>query len=185
MSGASRSASADSLSAGFDRLAKAYLRFSGAVLRWAAMLLLSAMVAINATEVVWRAATGGGLGWTQELSIILAMALYFLCYALVAKDGEYIRVEILFNAFPAALQRPLSVLIRLVVIVFHGMVFWFTLWTMRFVGMFDTPVLQWPESVFYAPLAVGAFDIALTEVIRLIRPRLDPVHPHAIDAAGP
>src|SRR5439155_1238234 len=99
-----------------DRIGRAYLKITGWLLRAAAILLLSIMVAINAAEVVVRGATGGGLGWAQELSIILAMGLYFLCYALVAKEDEFIRVEILVKSLPIRLQTVIGIVVRLVII---------------------------------------------------------------------
>ena len=73
--------------------AQAYLRYSRTVVRGIAVLVLAAMVAINTAEIVYRFTFTHGLNWVQELSIILAMPLYFLAYALIAKDREYIRIE--------------------------------------------------------------------------------------------
>jgi TRAP-type C4-dicarboxylate transport system permease small subunit len=152
-----------------DRVFSAYLKLSGDVIRAVAVAVLAFMVAINALEVAWRGITRGGLGWTQELSIIVAMAIYFFAYALIAKDDDYIRVEALYKILPDGFKRLLAVVIRLLVILFHAMVLVFALWTIRFAGMFQTSVLQWPESVFYVPLAAGAFDIVATESIYLFR----------------
>ena len=44
------------------------------------------MVAINTAEIVHRMAFTRGLNWVQELSMVLAMALYFMVYALIAKN---------------------------------------------------------------------------------------------------
>jgi TRAP-type C4-dicarboxylate transport system permease small subunit len=54
------------------------------------------------------------------------------------------------------------------VLVFQAMVAWFAWRTARFAALFETPVLSWPEWVFYAPVAIGCADIVITEAIFLV-----------------
>jgi TRAP-type C4-dicarboxylate transport system permease small subunit len=126
------------------------------------------MLAINTAEIVHRVLFTRGLNWVQELSIILAMVLYFLSYALIAKDREYIRVELFARLLGPAGRRRLSIATRLLVLVFQAMVAWFAWRTAQFAALFETPVLSWPEWVFYAPVAIGCADIAVTELIHLV-----------------
>ena len=149
------------------RLARAYLRWSGAAVKLTAVLVLAAMVAINAAEIAYRFLFTGGLNWVQELSIILAMTLYFLAYAVIAKDREYIRIELFARLLAPRARRGLAVAVRLTVLVFQAMVAWYAAKTTQFAAIFETPVLGWTESVLYAPLAVGCADIVLTELIYL------------------
>jgi TRAP-type C4-dicarboxylate transport system permease small subunit len=126
------------------------------------------MVAINAAEIAYRFSFTRGLNWVQELSIILAMTLYFLVYALIAKDREYIRIDLFARLLGPRGKRALAIAVRLVVLVFHGMAAWYAVKTTQFAIMFETPVLGWSEWVFYAPLAVGCADIVVTELIYLV-----------------
>jgi len=125
------------------------------------------MLAINTAEIVHRLLFTRGINWVQELSIILAMVLYFLVYSLIAKEREYIRVELFARLLGAEGRRRLSIATRLVVLVFQAMVAWFAWKTARFAALFETPVLSWPEWVFYAPVAIGCADIVVTEAIFL------------------
>jgi len=125
------------------------------------------MVAINAAEIVYRFSFTRGLNWVQELSIILAMTLYFFAYAMIAKDREYIRIELAARLLGPRAKRALSVAIRLAVLAFQGMVAWYAAQTAKFAAIFETPVLGWPEWVLYAPLAIGCADIVITELIHL------------------
>jgi len=125
------------------------------------------MVAINTAEIAHRMLFTRGLNWVQELSMILAMTLYFFVYALIAKDREYIRVELFVRMLGPAGRRSLGIAIRLVILAFHGLVVWGAVITTKFATLFETPVLSWPEWVFYAPLVVGCADIVLTELIYL------------------
>ena len=127
------------------------------------------MVAINTAEIAYRFIYTRGLNWVQELSIVLAMVLYFLAYALIAKDREYIRVELFARSLGPVARRRLSIATRLVVLVFQAMVAWFAWKTARFAALFETPVLGWSEWVFYAPIAVGCADIVVTELLFLVR----------------
>jgi TRAP-type C4-dicarboxylate transport system permease small subunit len=125
------------------------------------------MVAINAAEIVHRLAFTRGLNWVQELSIILAMVLYFFVYALIAKDREYIRIDLVSGRLPPAARRAFAVAIRLTVLAFHAMVAWYAAKTTQFAMLFETPVLGWGEWVYYLPLALGCADIVVTELIYL------------------
>ena len=125
------------------------------------------MVAINSAEIAHRLFLTRGLNWVQELSIILAMVLYFLVYALIAKDREYIRIELLARGLGPEARRRLSIATRVVVLSFHAMVLWYAIKTARFAALFETPVLGWSEWVFFAPIALGCADILVTEILYL------------------
>jgi TRAP-type C4-dicarboxylate transport system permease small subunit len=148
--------------------AQAYFRWSRAAVQAIAILVLAAMVAINSAEIVYRMAFTRGLNWVQELSVILAMTLYFLTYTLIAKDREYIRIELLSRALSPRGQHVLAIAVRLVVLAFHLVLAWYAVRAVQFTAMFETSVLSWPEYVFYAPLALGCADIVLTESIYLV-----------------
>ncbi len=157
--------------------AQAYLRVSRAVVECIAAVVLATMLLINTTEIVYRFLFVGGLNWVQELSIILAMTLYFLVYAWIAKDREYIRIELLVRALGPVWRRRFAIGTRVLVLVFHGMLVWYGTQTTVYSRLFETPVLGWPEFVFYAPLALGCVDIVITELIYLawqLRGTVDP-----------
>jgi TRAP-type C4-dicarboxylate transport system permease small subunit len=125
------------------------------------------MVAMNAAEIGYRFLYHRSLNWVQELSIVIAMTLYFLVYSLIAKDREYIRIELFTRLLAPRVRGRLDIAIRLLVLVFHGMVVWYAIKTTKFATLFETPVLGWPEAVFYAPIAIGCADIVVTELIYL------------------
>lgn len=125
------------------------------------------MVAINAAEIFYRFLYSRSLNWVQELSIVIAMVLYFLVYALISKDREYIRIELFTRMLAPPARERLEIAIRLLVLVFHVMVVWYAIKTTKFAALFETPVLGWPEAVFYVPIAVGCADIVVTELIYL------------------
>ncbi|MEO8544803.1 MAG: TRAP transporter small permease subunit [Burkholderiaceae bacterium] len=147
--------------------AQVYLRVSAAVIEWVAAAVLISMVAINGAEILYRVLFTRGLNWVQELSLVLAMVLYFLTYALIAKNREYIRIELFSTMLSAAGRRAFSMLVRLVVLAFHACIAWYAARTVQFAAMFELPILGWGEWVYYLPLTLGCADIVITESIFL------------------
>lgn len=150
------------------RAALAYLRYSKLAIEVIALAVLAAMVAISSTEIVYRFIFVGGLNWGQELSLILAMTLYFFSYAWIAKEREYIRIELFARMLGPVGRKRLSIATRLLVLLFQVMLVWYAWKTALYARMFETSVLSWPEWVFFAPVVVGCTDIVITELIYLV-----------------
>lgn len=152
-----------------DPVFEIYLRITGFVVRTAAIVVLSAMVAIYAVDIGRRVVVSASFSWSQELAIILAMWLYFFTYALVAKEGDYIQVDALFRFLPAPLRTAAGYVARLLLIGFFGMLAIYSWDTIQFASRFTTSTLDLPESIYYLPLLLGAADVAVTELIYLVR----------------
>src|SRR4051812_4169659 len=114
------------------------------------------MVAINAVNIVSRGAFPAGMGGTQEISILLAMGVYFFSFALISKRNSDIRIDFIAHMLPLAWQRWLGLLSRLLVFAFQAVVLWCAIVTMDFVRVFRTPVLELSEALFFIPVIAGA-----------------------------
>jgi TRAP-type C4-dicarboxylate transport system permease small subunit len=174
----------DGAQGGTDAILRAYLDLSRKIVIAVSCTFFALMVAINGLEITARAFFATSFSWVQEVSILSAMWVYFFAYALIAKNEEYIRVDFAAQLMPQNWRRAVDLFARLVTIAFHGVVAWFAVETFRFLGLFTTSVLVWPESLFVLPLLIGAFDITITELIYLYwqltgRP---PIHPHPLPA---
>jgi TRAP-type C4-dicarboxylate transport system permease small subunit len=163
-----------------DSVLRRYLAVSKRAIGVASIVMLVYMVAANGLEIGGRNLFGLSFGWVQETSILAAMWVYFLAYALIAKDGEYIRVEFFVDRLGDAWRARVTLLARLLTMAFYGIVFWFAIETHAFLGLFRTSVLDWPESLFVLPLLLAAFDIVVTETIYLLRPGLVIPRPPAV-----
>jgi hypothetical protein len=53
------------------------------------------------------------------------------------------------------------------------------------ISIYQTPILEWPEFIYYIPLAVGTFDIIVTEVMYFLRALAWPDRPPVKAAAPP
>ncbi|MBL8698847.1 MAG: TRAP transporter small permease subunit [Alphaproteobacteria bacterium] len=165
-----------------DAALRSYLEFSKRIVLVASIAMLMLMVALNGLEIVGRGAFGRSFTWVQEVSIIAAMWVYFFAYGLIAKDDEYIRVDIVANLLGPGARHALGIVARLTTVAFHATVLWFAFETWQFLGLFRTSVLDWPESLFVLPIMLGAGDILATELIYLywsLVGRLPPPRPHA------
>jgi TRAP-type C4-dicarboxylate transport system permease small subunit len=150
-----------------DRVLRSYLVVSKRIVLIVSITFLALMVAINGIEIVGRGMFGRSFVWVQEVSIMSAMWVYFFAYGLIAKDQEYIRVDVFANMVGPAVKAATSLFARLATIAFHATVVWFGIEAWRFLGLFRTSILDWPESLFVLPILIGAADILITECIHL------------------
>lgn len=165
-----------------DAVLRSCLAISKRIVAVVAVAMLILMVVINGIEIVGRGGFARSFTWVQEVSIIAAMWVYFFAYGLIAKDDEYIRVDIVANLLGEAARHALTVFARIATIAFHAIVLWFAFETWRFLGLFRTSILDWPESLFVLPIMLGAADILATELVYLywtLAGRLPPPRPHA------
>ena len=167
-----------------DAVLRGYLDVSRRVVVAVSCGMFALMVAINGLEIAARALFSVSFSWVQEVSILAAMWVYFYAYALIAKNEEYIRVDFAVNLMPASWQYTVDIFARLVTILFQGLVAYFAVETYKFLGLFTTAVLIWPESLFVLPILVGAIDIVITEFIHLywVLTRRRPPAPHPAPA---
>ena len=150
-----------------DAVLRGYLALTRKIVIAVSCTFFAFMVAVNGLEIVGRAFFSISFSWVQEVSILSAMWIYFFAYALIAKNEEYIRVDFAAQLMSKPWRRATDIFARLVTILFHGLVAWFAVETYRFLGLFTTSVLIWPESLFVVPLLIGAIDILITELIFL------------------
>jgi len=150
-----------------DAVLRGYLVASKRAIVVIAIAMLAFMVAINSLEIVGRGLFNRSFNWVQEAAVLAAMWVYFFAYGLIAKDEDYIRVDFFANRLGPRAQALVGVAARVLTIAFHATVLWFAFETYRFLGLFTTPVLDWPESLFVLPLLLGAADITITELIHL------------------
>jgi TRAP-type C4-dicarboxylate transport system permease small subunit len=152
-----------------DAAAALYLRLSEMLVRSVAMLAIGVMIVAGSIEIVSRGFFNLSFPWTQEVSLLAAMWVYFFAYALVAKHHSYIRVEFLIALLPKPGQWLVLLLTRIFVIAFYVVVGWYGRETIRLLSAFRTDVLELPEYLYVLPLTLGAVDIVVTETIYLVR----------------
>ena len=146
-----------------------YMRGSLLAVSWIAGLALCVAVGVNAYNVVLRYGWRTGIVWHQEVALLSAFVVYFLAYGLIAKREGYIRIEAFVLLLPPSALRWLMLFNRIVVIGFHVIIFVLCLSAIDLVRIESTFILEMPEMVYFFPLALGAVDIVMTEIILLLR----------------
>jgi TRAP-type C4-dicarboxylate transport system permease small subunit len=149
----------------FDR----YLKTSGFLLNWIAVVMFCVMLGANSYNIFLRTVLDQGTMWHQEVSIMAAFWIYFAAYALLSKEDGFIRVEFVVERFAPSTQYWIFVAVRLAIVTFHVTLFIFCVRTFKLIAIYETPILQWPEYLYYIPLVVGTFDIIVTEIIHFLR----------------
>lgn len=152
-----------------DPALDSYLRVSGAVMNGIAMAMFAVMLVANGYNIALRSLADRGIMWHQEVSLMAAFWIYFGAYSLLAKEDGYIRVEFVVDRLAPRLQAWILLSIHVLVVAFHVILLVLCIVTFRVVSGYETPILQWPEGIYYVPLAVGTADIVATEVILLAR----------------
>ena len=142
------------------------------------------MLGANSYNIFLRTVLDLGTMWHQEISIMAAFWIYFAAYGLLSKEDGFIRVEFVVERFAPPVQYWIFVLVRLTIITFHITLFVFCIKTFKLITIYETPILQWPEYLYYIPLVVGTFDIMVTEVIYLLRTLAFPERP-PVEAGSP
>ncbi len=154
-----------------------YIRVTGFTLNGIAMVMFVVMLGANAYNILLRGAFNQGIMWHQEISIMAAFWIYFAAYALLSKEDGFIRVEFLVDRLPPRVQRVAAILIAAAVITFHVILLRLCVITLEVVSIYETPILEWPEYIYYIPLTVGTADIIVTECIHLLRSLAFPDRP--------
>lgn len=152
----------------FNHWSHLYLVFTQKTLETLGIIALASMVIINTSEIFFRAVANESIQWTHELTIILAVFIYFAVYATIAKDRSYIRLEV-FDTQVLSFERSAAIIGGLLVIGFHLLLVVLSFQAAKFASLFETPILHLPESVFLVPLVIGCGDIVISELIHLIR----------------
>ena len=130
-----------------DAVFEAYLKTSGFLLNWNAIVMFCVMLGANSYNMFMRTVFNEGTMWHQEVSIMAAFWIYFAAYGLLSKEDGFIRVEFVVERLPAEVQHWVLVLVRLAVITFHTILFIYCVNTFKLIGIYETPILQWPEYV--------------------------------------
>jgi len=159
----------NNIAAGLEPLFRAYLKVSGFLFNLIASVMFCIMLAVNAYNIILRSLFDQGTMWHQEISIMAAFWIYFAAYGILAKERGYISVEYFVNRLPKGLEQFFSIFARILTVIFHAVLGYFGIVSIKAAGIYQTPILGWSETIYFVPLLVGTFDIFITESIFLFR----------------
>lgn len=117
--------------------------------------VLTSLVVILAMQVVFRFFLNQPLDFTEEIARLLFSWLVFIGAARAMRVSQHFLVDVVYNALPRSLRRPVGHLIDAVTVGFVGVLFWIAL-TASIKGAGQImPVMQISASAQTAALPVG------------------------------
>jgi len=128
------------------------------------------VVTLVSVNVFMRYLGGGGLGWTNELSLYLTIWITMLLVGPLLKQDEHLSVEVVVQKFSLETRQKIR-LIELGLIIVLGVVVLYYGWR-QFIGpgfYRHAPATKVPMAVYYASLPTGGFLMILFGIDKLIQ----------------
>lgn len=152
--------------------------WSGLISRWLGLLLSLVVI----FEVVSRYLFNRPTIWAFDTAMMMTSSLFLLGAAHVLKQGAHIRVDVLYNIFPAKVRAAIDLVFYLVCFFpFTLVMVWFGGKATRMSWMAGeiSGTSQWGEPIFWwkgmIPLAFGLLTLqGVAEFVRLLRSLNEP-----------
>jgi TRAP-type C4-dicarboxylate transport system permease small subunit len=132
-------------------------------------ILLCATVLVILLQVTFRYGLNSSLSWSEELARYLFIWVIFLGVASATRRGEHMAVTALASVLPAALRRPLAMLVIAASLLFFAVVLYTTmLLTQNAIPQLST-ALEVSVALVYVSAPIGAALTMLHLVNGLVR----------------
>jgi TRAP-type C4-dicarboxylate transport system permease small subunit len=135
--------------------------------RRASLALLAALVVTPLAQITLRGVFNVPLAGAEELARYFLVCLTFLAAPYVTQQGGQIRMEELQALVPPRPRWILQLAVEVSGVALFGVLFVATLVTITRNLNSETPVLQIPFWLFFAPLAVGSLMLAVETLAAL------------------
>lgn len=137
-------------------------------LEWVIVPLMLGLIALGCVSVLLRIVAGGeyALFWSEEVIRYGFIWLFWLCAPVLAWQGAMFTVDMVFDALPPVLQKPVRLLVNLLVMGLTGM---FTVqgWQMTELNIDqESSALGFPLAIVYAAIPFGCAAIFLVTAWR-------------------
>lgn len=138
-------------------------------MRGASLVLLAALVVTPLAQITMRGVFNVPLAGAEELARYFLVCLTFLAASYVTEQGGQIRMEEFQALLPPKPRWILQLAVELSGVALFGILFVASVVTIARNLNSETPVLQIPFWLFFAPLALGSFMLALETLAALAR----------------
>lgn len=136
--------------------------------RRASLVLLAALVVTPLAQITMRGVFNVPLAGAEELARYFLVCLTFLAASYVTEQGGQIRMEEFQALLPPKPRWILQLAVELSGVALFGILFVASVVTIARNLNSETPVLQIPFWLFFAPLAVGSFMLAVETLAMLV-----------------
>jgi TRAP-type C4-dicarboxylate transport system permease small subunit len=144
------------------------IRFARKAVRRASLVLLAALVVTPLAQITMRGVFNVPLAGAEELARYFLVCLTFIAAPYVTEQGGQIRMEEFQALLPPKPRWMLQLAVELSGVAVFGILFVASIVTITRNLNSETPVLQIPFWLFFAPLAVGSFMLAVETLAMLV-----------------
>lgn len=148
-------------------LAKANRAIEGAI-GWVVMAIVSVMVVNILMGVFSRFVFHLGIPFTEELGRYLMIWAGYLGCVLALSEGSHIAIEGVVGLFPPAVKRIINFVSRSIVTAFLAVVVVTSFTHLQTLSIQKSSALEIPMAIPYLAVTVGAFLMAIVNIIRLL-----------------
>jgi TRAP-type C4-dicarboxylate transport system permease small subunit len=138
------------------------------VIGWVATAIIAVMVVNILLGVFSRFVLHLGIPFTEELGRYLMIWAGYLGCALALKEGSHISITAVVELFPPAGRRVIRFLARLIVTVFLAVIVVTSFKHLRSLRIQKSSAMEIPMAVPYLAVTVGAFLMAVVNLIHLL-----------------
>lgn len=134
-------------------------------------LLVLVLLLLVAGQILSRQIEARWLAPHDEVVTLCFAWLAFIGAALMVRDNGHLRAGV-FDDFlekKPQFKRPYSILINLLLSVFEAVMFRSSLTLLELGTIKTSPMLQWPESIWYFPVLASAVLMIFYTVIQLVK----------------
>jgi TRAP-type C4-dicarboxylate transport system permease small subunit len=136
--------------------------------RWTSFVLLAALIITPLLQVTMRGVFNVPLAGAEELARYFLVCLTFLAASYVTKEGGQIRMEEFQALVPPKPRWILQLAIEASGVAVFGILFVASVVTVSRNMNSETPVMQIPFWLFFAPLVVGSLLLAVETLAMLV-----------------
>ncbi len=158
------------------------------VLEGLSVVMLALLVATIAFQVLYRFVivkiVSFSFPFTEEFARYLLMWMTYLVLGVCFKDGMHSGVSFLSSALPRKGKMVLFTAIRTGMLIFMGVVLVKGLRITAKSWNYTTPTLEWPMSVLYAAVVVGAVLMALQILLEMVGVFSGSIEPFSTENKG-
>lgn len=157
----------------FYRYVSILQKWIGFVEKYFGILGMGFIVLLNFYGITSRYVFNRPILYVHELTILVAVSLFFIGMGLVFKSGSGITVDLLIDKLPQRFQYINTIVVHFIVLFFSSCLFWQTLKFMpilrrqsrvRSISYF----LGIPDEVYYYAIGLGALSIFITFIHSLL-----------------
>lgn len=144
----------------FDR----FVELVAAVTRIVCIVLATALFVVIVAAVVARYGFGAAVSWTEEVPRYLLIWISFLAAAVCVLRREHVGFDVLFNALPKTVRRPLGVILAGLVFLFGWILFRYGIVFVQDFGDDLMETIPFTNIWYYPAMPVSGFLIMLFSI---------------------